>query len=380
LAKEHRMSMVPPDTLRRECEYRLRVLEPGFEAREVIPPGSFLYDPILGWVEDDGALYFSDHGPQRDVTTWVPYAVHGTIHRLTRSGEPSRLIEPGAVPGMPYLIRRAPEWFGKWEGDIFFPGQAKGGREGALSGHRLYRLHEGDAEPAVFVDIPHAGSTGGGTPGAMMIGGFGRKDTPHEGLYICQTMMNCVIYQITPDAECTPLIITEDVFGKPVMPYFVFYAPAVWGPELEGKLLLAGLAGSSFEDDEPGDNVLDYWVIDGDTIDTEPVASRDIGWAMAEEAPSEFGPYGGHTFLFDFGATNLMHVSKPEPGPLPYDSKILRVDPAGNVSVFAEGMQGGWNELRFDRERMYISCLRRSYSTGEYHEPDGSLYEIRAVS
>jgi hypothetical protein len=26
-----------------------------------------------------------------------------------------------------------------------------------------------------------------------------------------------------------------------------------------------------------------------------------------------------------------------------------------------------------------ISCLRRSFSTGEYHEPDGSLYEIRAA-
>jgi hypothetical protein len=138
------------------------------------------------------------------------------------------------------------------------------------------------------------------------------------------------------------------------------------------------MADSSFEADDPGHNVIEYWVIDGDQIDTTAVARRDIGWAMAQEAPAEFGPYGGHTFLFDFGSTNLMHVSKPEPGPLPYDSTILRVDPAGNVHVFADGLQGGWNELRFDRDRMYISCLRRSFSTGEYHEPDGSLYEIRA--
>src|SRR5262249_7974810 len=82
------------------------------------------------------------------------------------------------------------------------------------------------------------------------------------------------------------------------------------------------------------------------------------------------GLSGGHTFLFDFGATNFMHVSKAKPGPLPYDSKILRVAPGGDVHVFAEGLQGGWNELRFDRDRMYISCLRRSFSTGEYHEPD----------
>jgi hypothetical protein len=373
------MSMVSPDVVRSECEYRLRVVEPGFTARQAIAPGTFLYDPILGWVEDDGTLYFSDHGPQADPTTWVPYAGHGTIFRLTRDGDLTRLIEPGAVPGMPYLVRRAPRSFTGWAGDIFFPGQAKGGREGALSGHRLYRLREGASEPETFVEIPHAGTTGGGTPGAMMIGGFGRDGTRHAGTYICQTMMNCVVYRITPDRQCTPLIVTEDVFGKPVMPYFVFYASAVWGPQLEGRLLLGGVAGSSFESDDPGSNVIQYWVIDDDTVDTDPVAERDIGWAMAVVAPPEFEPFGGHTFLVDFGATNLMHVSKPEPGPLPYDSTILRVDPDGKAHLFAEGLQGGWNELRFDRDRMYVSCLRRSFSTGEYHEPDGSLYEIRVA-
>ena len=373
------MSTVPHDQLMAECAYKMRVLDPGFAGRIVIDAGEFLYDPILGWVEDDGTLYFSDHGPQKDPANWVPYQGHGTIHRLTRAGEHSRLFEPGAVPGMPYLIRRAPAEFGDWGGDIFFPGQAKGGREGALSGHRLYRVNEDRPEPETFVDIPHAGTTGGGTPGAMMIGGFGRKGTAHEGTYLCQTMMNCVIYQITPDRRCTPLFILEEVFGKPVMPYFVFYAPPVWGPELAGKLLLGGMPDVSFEVDDPGHNVLSYYVIDGDKIDTEPAARRDIGWAMAEVAPPEFGPYGGHTFLFDFGATNFMHVSKAKPGPLPYDSKILRVDPDGNTHVFADGLQGGWNELRFDRDRMYISCLRRSFSTGEYHEADGSLYEIRAT-
>ena len=73
------MSRVPPDVLLSECQFRLRVVEPGFTAREVIGPGTVLYDPILGWVEDDGTLYFSDHGPQADPTTWVPYAGHGTI-------------------------------------------------------------------------------------------------------------------------------------------------------------------------------------------------------------------------------------------------------------------------------------------------------------
>jgi len=50
------------------------------------------------------------------------------------------------------------------------------------------------------------------------------------------------------------------------------------------------------EADDPGHNVIEYWVIDGDQIDTTAVARRDIGWAMAQEAPAEFGAYGGHTF------------------------------------------------------------------------------------
>jgi hypothetical protein len=83
--------------------------------------------------------------------------------------------------------------------------------------------------------------------------------------------------------------------------------------------------------------LIDHQAIDGDKIDTHPVARRDIGWAMAEVAAPEFGPYGGHTFLFDFGATNFMHVSKAKPGPLPYDSKILRVDTDGDVHVLATG-------------------------------------------
>ena len=51
-------------------------------------------------------------------------------------------------------------------------------------------------------------------------------------------------------------------------------------------------------------------------------------------------------------------------------SACLRID-------IADNLQGGWVELRFSGDRMYVSTLRRSYSTGEYHEPDGSLYEIR---
>ena len=371
------MSIVPPEEIARDCEPLVEVVEDGFQFRVVIDAGTFLYDPILGWVEDDGTLYISDHGPQKDPFVWDPAQGHGAIHRLTRGGKHSRVIEPGSVLGMPYLIRRAPPWFGRWGGDIFFPSQSKGGRDGALSGHRVYRLREGQPVPETFAEVPRAGKVGGGVPGAMMIGGFGRQGSPHEGLYLCQTMMNCVVYKVTADGDCSPMIILDEpVVPEPVMPYFVFYAGPVWG-DLEGQLLLAGLTGSSFEKQAPSDHQLDYYLIEGEELRPEPVRRADIGYAMAEVAPPEFGPYGGHTFLVEFGSTNQMHVTKMPPGPLPYDERILRVDPEGRVHVFAHGLQGGWNELRFDRDRMYISCLRKSYSTGEYREPDGSVYEIR---
>ncbi len=83
--------------------------------------------------------------------------------------------------------------------------------------------------------------------------------------------------------------------------------------------------------------------------------------------------------MVDFGSVNLMHTSKPPAGPLPWDSRILRFDEDGTQHLFADGLQGGWTEILFDGARLLVSCLRRSYSTGEYHEPDGSIYEIRAA-
>jgi hypothetical protein len=44
--------------------------------------------------------------------------------------------------------------------------------------------------------------------------------------------------------------------------------------------------------------------------------------------------------------------------------------------VFAEGLQGGSTSFIFNGRRMLIGSIRKSYATGEYHEPDGSVYEV----
>jgi hypothetical protein len=48
----------------------------------------------------------------------------------------------------------------------------------------------------------------------------------------------------------------------------------------------------------------------------------------------------------------------------------------GTTGVFAEGIQGGSTSLTFSGNKLFVGSLRRSYATGEYHEPDGSVYEI----
>ncbi len=368
---------VAREQLMHECEFRVRALEPGYEVRVDIDAGTILYDPILGWVDGDGSLVFSDHGPQRDPLHWNPDEGHGAIYRYHRSGALDQLIGPNSLPGMPYMIRKAPEWFGPWGGHLFFPSQLGGGRAGALKGHGIFRLDPATRTPVLVAEIPKAGTIGGGEPGAAMIGGFSPPGSGLEDVYLCQTMMNCVIYKVGIDGSIEPYIILDEPnVPYPIMPYYIFWATGpIWG-EHEGKLLLCGVADKSFEAEAPSDHKVDYFVIANDKVDPEPILHADIGVSMAEVAPPEFGPFAGHTFLADFGSINLMHVSKPPDGPLPYDVRILRIDPEGNTHVFADGFQGGWVELRFSGDRMYVSTLRRSYSTGEYHEPDGSLYEI----
>jgi hypothetical protein len=117
---------------------------------------------------------------------------------------------------------------------------------------------------------------------------------------------------------------------------------------------------------------------------------------MGEVAPPEFGPFGGQTFYVEFGSFNQIyddeggeHVTFVDNdgcltewgrNPLPYDERIMRIDADGVHHVFADHLQAGWNEIRFSRDRMIITLLRKSYSSGQYHEPDGSIDEIRFVS
>ncbi len=362
--------------LKRDCEHKMEVLEPGFTWQVLVDVGGPLYDPMLGWADPDHSFVFCDIGGQPE-RGWNPEQGHGAIYRLHADGRLETIVSHEKIgPGMPMSPRRAPAWFGDWEGTLFFPGQSKPGRAGALSDHYVWRVDGDHAVP--FSVLPHSGTIGDGIPGALCIGGFAPQGSEYEGTYFCNSLMNCTIYAVTPDGKAEVFMVLD----KPntpakLSPYRVFWADSSWG-EHEGTMMIAALTASDFEAEAPEHNDTDYYLIEDGKVVPKPVAAENLGRSMAVVAPPEFGPFGGDVFYALQGSMNQMHVTKMRTGSLPWDEKIIRIDRDGNHHVFADKLQGGgWNELLFDGDRLIVSSLRRSYSTGEYHEPDGSIYDIR---
>ena len=54
----------------------------------------------------------------------------------------------------------------------------------------------------------------------------------------------------------------------------------------------------------------------------------------------------------------------------------MRVDAYGKHHVFADTFQGASTVIIFQNNKMYLSIFGKSYSTGDYHHPDGTIYEI----
>jgi hypothetical protein len=92
-------------------------------------------------------------------------------------------------------------------------------------------------------------------------------------------------------------------------------------------------------------------------------------------APREFGPFAGELFWVDEGGVDLNHVTMFD-APLPYNAKLMRTDRQGKHHVFADTFQGSSTLLVFDKNRLIMSVLGKSYSTGDYHHPDGTIYEV----
>lgn len=362
--------------LRNQWQFRLRTHEPGFAAREIIGVGDQLYDPQLGWMEDGGALFLTDIGGQESYG-WDPDKGHGAVLRLHPDDRLEAQIPPRNMGRyMPLCPQRAPDHFGPWGGHCFLTGQESPGRDGARKRHLVFRVGPDDDEMTVFARVPHAGPVNDGVPGAMVTGKFGEPGTAQDGFFHVMSLMNCVIYRVDADGgEAEPwLVMGPPLLEQPVMPMHAQHAPHWWG-EYAGEFVVGGPANTTYTDEAKPRPAQQFFRVAGDGS-LEPIPDDAVPCPLrACEAPPEFGPFGGHVFFVDDGPVNLLHVTMFDE-PIPHEGRVLRRDPEGNIHLFADEFQGTSTSLVFDRNRLLMGILGKSYSTGDFHHPDGSIYEI----
>lgn len=363
--------------------FRLTAHEPGYVTREILGVGEGYYDLLIGgnrddrsgWVEPDGTIIFGDIGGQKE-PGWNPNTGHGGIFRLNPDDSIDAIVPHGnIVNGTGFDPRKCPANFGPWKDHIFFVGQTQPGRPGAVEPHAVYKVAPGDPYARIFVLVPNNGRIGGGKAGAMMPGVFGRPGTPFDGWFYVMSFMNCTVYRVSPDGEIEPFLTLDFPDGR-IMPQNVMYAPPWWG-DLAGELILYGARGGSFETARLPMEAYAYWRIspDGklDPIDNPPVTLR------AQQAPPEFGPFAGDIFFMDEGPVNLEQIAgcdEFQQG-LPFTGRVLRWSPKDRqVHLFADGFQGSYTTFVFDGPRMVMASCGLSYCTGEFHEPDGAIWEI----
>lgn len=381
--------------LEEETELKLEILEPGFAIRPIIQPATWLYDFQVGWLEDDGSLIFHDIGGQGE-PGWDPEKGHGSTWRLYPDDRLECLVPPGSSGrAMIMSAFKSPASFGEEYGEqVFVLGQLRPGRNGAHNTHGVFWLQPGAPTVEIYAVAGDSGVLNNGKSGALVSPGWGADGTPEEGYLFVVSMFNCTMYKVDKYRRIWPWVVGDGEHGTPqFMPREVFRAPAEWG-EHEGELIVSGVLDHHFGKPapKPGDPPLVERHVrfkatdngDGvpatlELIDEELPIPINMRYGTGRTAPDSFGPFGGHVFRTTLGSVNLMQTTMMPDGALPYDAQILRVDEDGNEHVFADKLQAGYASLIFQGDRMLLGRIGKSYSTGDFHYPDGSLYEIKYV-
>ena len=195
------------------------------------------------------------------------------------------------------------------------------------------------------------------------------------------SMMNCTIYTVGNKGRIEPWVtLAPPVTPAPMMPLDIQVAPEWWG-EYAGEYIVLGKMGASYIDDVDFQAAekprwLHYHMGRDGRIDPVPIPEAKVPALIdAVRAPEGFGPFGGDLFWVDEGGVDLNHVTTWD-DPVPHAGKVLRTDKQGKVHVFADQLQGSSTMLAFRDNALVMSVLGKSYSTWEYHHPDGSIYEI----
>jgi len=371
-----------------QTEFKVVLHDDRYEFEPIVTGGGFLYDPQVfwNWADDgahtawagpEGSILISDIGGQRSPrVNWN--LGHGGLFRLHADNSWETIVPHGQGHQAGFFRPIiAPEGWGDFGGHMFLGSQIVPHRRGALFDHMVYRLAPGDDTPTAFAIPPRAGKNGGGISGAMLMGVFGRKGTPEEDLFLFFCMHNTTIYAARPDGSVEPYIIMDGDAGNsgPVMPYRLFYAdPLIVGEEnvlvVEGKwdTHFGGEATHRFEPR--------HYRVEGRAINPEVIESLAGGAGL--RAPAAFGPFGGDSFRPEnHGFISSVHWTEGDAAPLPYTTEIIRRDAQGKEHVFASNVQAGQNLIGFAGDRMIVTNMGHSYSSGNFKDPDGTVFAIR---
>ena len=371
-----------------DLRYPVNIVESGYSSRIVIPYGDVLFDPVFAnVVEDDGSVLVDDVGGQPRPSQFDPTLGHGAVWRLHADGKLETVVPWGSTHrGMPMFPIRGTDEFAPWQGSYFFSCQSRPGRTGAHYDHVVHRLAPGSDRLELFAILPRAGRTGGGIPAAVCSSaGIGPKGAHYQGKLILHALMNCVLYGVGADGVAEPILITDDSKIGTFWITRAVFGNDLFFPEHKGELLAGGVRGLSFNSADDKNPNKRFWgqemewfiVRDGD-IGPDPIATAPRWLSEPYLAPNNFGRFGGHVFYLDQGAVQQGQATKDQ-FTLPYDGRILRKDPAsGEISVFADQLRGGFTSMAFQKERMRVTHFGKSYSTGEFHEPDGIIFEVTA--
>lgn len=356
----------------------------GYSFRTVVPYDDVLFDPHLAnWVEEDGSLIICDVGgqPRRG---WDPLDGHGALWRLTAEDRLEPVIPWGRVyRGALFYPRLIPSSFGRWGGQSLVAAQLLPGRDGAHYDHILHKWDRRSDVLVPFAIFPRSDSAvGKGLPTAPAIGDFGPPGSTHEGTFCIAMMRNNTIYKVTPDGKAEVLAICDGVHNKMLLPRISCFGNPNNFPGSEGELIIGGVPDWHFtasghdgaKQIVAGD--LEYYRIGKNgKLDDTPLKVGDRMLARPIEAPSGFGPLSGRLLYSAQGKTMQSQVHSAR-GPLPHDATIRYRNSDNEIVPFVSNLRGGFNDFMFRGNKLIITHFGKSWSTGEYHEPDGMIWEV----
>ena len=171
------------------------------------------------------------------------------------------------------------------------------------------------------------------------------------------------------------------VHGPKLLPRVMCFGSDDAFPEHEGKLIVGGVPEAVFDigEDNKGRFIGQesaFYVVENGKLHDRPFATGNRMLAMPQRIGADFGPLSGKLVYSDHGSINQSQSIYDNP-PLPHDGRLLWRDDDGELRELMTGLRGGRNDLLFAGDRLIISHWGKSYSTGEFHYPDGAIWELR---